>query len=278
MRVLRVTSPLTRGDDVRAAQRRLIAKGYLAAGQADGIFGELTASASADAKWAIGYAPRACTPIYGKQLDDLLSGKRKPTTAMRVRANRRAKRQPKVTVGARAANTMVEWARAGWKENPARSNFVPQLSAFGERLKVAPYYYNMRYPYCAYGAFIAALQHGSHSAKEGFAGRFNVLYCPSIAVASGAAEYGMHRVAMSQIKKGTYVLFDWRGNGVMDHIGIALGKPGEAVTAANQRWTPGAREIVTVEANTSDANLSNGGMVLVRIRSLNSIRNPFEIT
>jgi hypothetical protein len=278
MRVLRVTSPLMRGPDVLAAQRRLIGRGFLGQGQADGIFGELTASASADAKWVIGYAPKACTPIYGKQLDDLLSGKRKPTAAMRVRANRRAKQQPKLGVGVRAADTMTEWARAGWRENPARSNFVPQLSALGKRLGVAPYYYNMRYPYCAYGAFIAALQHGSHSAKEGFAGRFNVLYCPSISVASGAAQFGMHRVAMSQIKKGTYVLFDWRGNGVMDHIGIALGRPGEAVTAANKRWTPSAREVVCVEGNTSVGNDSNGGQVMIRIRSLSSIRNPFEIT
>jgi hypothetical protein len=278
MRILRVTSPLMRGDDVRAAQRRLIGRGFLAQGQADGIFGPLSASASVDAKWALGYAPKACTPVYGKQLDDLLSGKRKPTAAMRVRAARREKQKPVVPVGVRAADTMIEWARAGWKEVPAGSNFVPQLSSLGQRLKVAAYYSNMRYPWCAYAVFIAALQHGSNSAKDGFAGRFNVLYCPSISIASGAGRFGMHRVAMSQIKKGTYVLFDWRNNGVMDHIGIALGRPGEAVTAANKRWTPGPGQVVTVEGNTSDASLSNGGMVLVRIRNLSTIRNPFEIT
>jgi peptidoglycan hydrolase-like protein with peptidoglycan-binding domain len=273
-----------KGADVKSAQRILTREGYLAAGLADGVFGPVTGAACKKAKFKIGYALKDVVATYGSQLEAYLTGKRQPTNVMRVRARARAeaaKRKPAPNrIGAQAADVMSGWAVAGWKENPARSNFVPQLSDFARRQGVARYYYEMRYPWCSLAVFAAALSVGSKAARAGFDGKFNVLYTPSVqaAATSSTTGYGMTAISKTKAIKGTGLLFDFDG-GVVDHIGLALGRPGENVTVAGKRYAPSNGSIVTVEGNTSMAgSQSNGGAVVIKVRSLDLVTTAFTLT
>jgi hypothetical protein len=284
MKTLRLASPYMRGADVRTAQQRLIARGYLPAGTADGVFGPVTANAAKQAKWDLGYAANQCTPIYGALLDQYLSGKRKPTAAMRTRAKLRKKQTPNKSIGSKAANRMVRWYEARWKEYPSNSNRVPPLQALSRELKLASWYSAMGWPWCAFALFVAALAEGSKTAEAGLRhGRFNALYTPTIRVNAEQGNHGMQAVSRSAIDHGVAVLFDFGGsNGAeVDHIGFALGRPGMAVTAGGKRWTPTAQQVVCIEANTSygaAGSQANGGAVAVRIRPLSQIRTPFILT
>lgn len=284
MRTLRLASPLMRGNDVRRAQVALIRGGYLPSGANDGVYGPVSANAAKRAKWDLGYARKNVDEAFGSVLLAYLEGRRKQTRAMRVRARARRRKPQDSTVGQKAAAEMTRWAQNGWKEYPAGSNYVPQLAQLGRDLKVSTYYSNMRYPWCAYATFLAALKHGSRSAKDGFAGRYNVLYTPSIRQAAAAGKYGMRAVSRSSIRRGTFVLMDFGGsNGSeVDHIEIALGKPGEIVVAAGKRWDPGKDRVVCAGGNTSlegqSGSQSNGGACAIRLRPLYVIPVAFEIT
>ena len=284
MRTLRLASPLMRGNDVRRAQVALIRRGYLPSGANDGVYGPVTANAAKRARWDLGYAKKNVDEVFGSVLLAYLEGRRKPTRAMLTRSRIRRRKPQDSTVGQKAAEEMTRWAANGWKEYPAGSNYVPQLSTQGRDLGVAAYYSNMRYPWCAYATFLAALKHGSRSAKDGFAGLYNVLYTPSIRQAAEAGRFGMRAVSRSSIKRGTYCLMDFGGSngGEVDHIGIALGKPGEIVVAAGKRWDPGKDRVVCAEGNTSlegqSGSQSNGGACAIRLRPVSVIRTAFEIT
>lgn len=285
MRTLRLASPLMRGADVKDAQVQLVRRGYLPKSSVDGVFGPVSANAAKDAKWDIGYAAKDATPTYGPLLHAYLEGRKKPTSLMRLRAKRRREQPPADTIGQKAAATMVSWYQAGWKEYPAGSNFVPQLSALAKDLGLASYFYSMRYPWCALGVFTAALKHQSKTAEAGLKrGAFNALYTPEIRVMAERGSFGMRAVSRSAIDRGVCVLFDFGGanGGEVDHIGIALGKPGKTVNAGGRRWTPGPGEVVCVEANTSyegqPGSQADGGAVAIRIRDTGLIRTPFTIT
>jgi peptidoglycan hydrolase-like protein with peptidoglycan-binding domain len=271
-----------RGNDVKAAQATLISRGFLAAKSADGIYGPVTANAAKAAKWTLGYAAKDVTLTYGPQLDAYLRGK-KPTLVMAQRAKLR-QRKPSETLGAQAADVMTAWATAFWHEAPAGSNYVPQLSSLAKTLGASPYIYGMRYPWCGMGVFTAALKVGAESGKTGIRqGLWNALYTPTIQQMARDGRYGLRAVSVRNggIAKGVGVLFDFNGGGV-DHVGIALGKPGQVVFAANKKWKPKRSQIVTVEANTSregeNGSQSDGGCVAVRIRDLSLIPTAFSIS
>lgn len=279
-RTLRLTSPYMKGPDVKTAQQHLVSRGYLARGQADGEFGPITANAAKRAKYAIGYRLADVRATYGSMLDDFLLGKRKPSKAMRLRAANR-RRKPVESVGAKAADTMVGWYKAGWKEHPAGSNYVLGLSDVCKHLGLASYYSNMGFPWCALTVFVAALSHESKSADYGLRrGLFNALYTPEIQAVANRGSFGLSAISKSAIKKGSGVLFDFDGGGV-DHIGLALGAPGVAVFAGGKTWRPSASQVVCVEGNTSydgGGSQSNGGCVAVRIRDLSLIATAFRLT
>jgi hypothetical protein len=282
-RTLRLTSPPMTGQDVKAAQGTLVSTGFMPAKSTDGIYGPVTANAAKAAKYRLGYALKDVTPTYGPQLDAYLRGKKKPSVIMAQRAKARA-RKPEKNIGEQAADTMTAWATAYWHEAPDGSNFVPQLSALAKRLGCSPYIYGMRYPWCAMGLFTAALQHGSEAGKSGLREqRWNALYTPTIQEMARAGRFGLRAVSVrnSGIVKGTGLLFDFNGGGV-DHVGIALGKPGQVVFAANQKWRPKRSQVVTVEANTSlegkSGSQSDGGCVAVRIRQISMIPTAFTIS
>jgi hypothetical protein len=242
----------------------------------------VTANAAKAAKWTLGYAAKDVTLTYGPQLDAYLRGK-KPTIIMAQRAKLR-QRKPSETLGAQAADVMTAWATAFWHEAPAASNYVPQLSSLAKTLGASPYIYGMRYPWCGMGVFTAALKVGAESGKTGIRqGLWNALYTPTIQQMARDGRYGLRAVSVRNggIAKGIGVLFDFNGGGV-DHVGIALGKPGQVVFAANKKWKPKRSQIVTVEANTSlegeNGSQSDGGCVAVRIRDLSLIPTAFSIS
>ena len=282
-RTLRLTSPAMTGQDVKAAQGTLTSLGYLPAKSTDGIYGPVTANAAKTAKYRLGYAPKDVTPTYGPELDAYLRGKKKPSIIMAQRAKARA-RKPERNIGEATADTMVAWAAAYWHEAPDGSNFVPELSALAKRLGCSAYTYGMRYPWCAMGLFTAALEHGSEAAKTGLKNQlWNALYTPTIQQMSREGRYGLRAVSIRNggIVKGTGLLFDFDGGGV-DHVGIALGKPGQVVVAADQKWRPKRSQVVTVEANTSlegkSGSQSDGGCVAIRIRDVSLIATAFSIS
>lgn len=286
-RTLRVTSPLMHGADVKTAQQHLISRRYLANNQADGQYGPVTANAAKRAKWALGYPKADVTPIYGPQLDNLLTGKTRPSLTMRARAAARRKQAEqhakRLTVGARAADRMVAWYAHGWKEHPAGSNHVDQLSDLCKNLRLSSYYVNMGYPWCALAVFTSALAEGSKSAELGLRdGKFNALYTPEIQAVAARGAYGLSTIGKANIHKGTGLLFDFDGGGV-DHVGYALAAPGRTVIAGGRTWKPNNTQVVTVEGNTSYAenttgSQSNGGCVAIRIRDLSLISTAFVIT
>ena len=281
MRTLVLASPYMKGKDVKAAQKRLITAGYLGKGQDDGTFGPVTGSACVAAKWELGYAKKHCVASYGQQFDDLLAKRRRPTATMRLRARRRTA-QATQNVGARAADVMAGWYVGRWKEKPAGSNVVPELQEFARTLKISDYYVRMGWPWCAFAVGAAALHCGSSTFEEGLRkGKFNSLYCPELRAVSQRGAYGMQAISPSNLQKGHAVLFDWQKDGVADHIGLALGKPGQTVTVGGEKFTPTKSQIVCVEGNTaydSKGSQSNGGCVAVRVRDLSSIQAGFSFS
>ena len=153
------------------------------------------------------------------------------------------------------------------------SDVVPQLQQLMRSLGLASYYVNMGYPWCAASAMTAALAEGSKTAEYGLRqGRFNALYCPTLRDIATSGSYGARAVSKNTLKKGTMVLFCWDGSGTPQHIGIALGKVGEKVTAAGETFDPGKKGIVTVEGNSNDA-------VRVNVHAdLSKVCFTFEIT
>lgn len=282
MKILRLTSPLTEGTGVALAQQHLVKYGVLAKTAVDGVYGPVTANAAKRAKYLLGYADTAGT--YDAALQAYMSGKTPTTVAMRARAAaRKRKPLPSLTLGERAADRMVGWYAGRWAERPAESNIVPQLSLLGKDLKLAAYFHQMGYAWCAYAMFVAFLCEGSTAAKYGLReGKFNALYTPEIRAVAERGAYGLATQSKTTIVKGTALLFDFGGsNGSeVDHIGIALGKPGQVVKAGGKTWRPGKNSVVTVEGNTSyDAggSQSNGGCVAIRTRSLTVIRAAIRV-
>lgn len=282
-RTLRLASPLMRGEDVKDAQAQLARRGFMP-GSIDGEFGPVSAGASKTAKYQLGYALRDVAPTYGPLLHAYLTGSKTPSPAMRLRAKRRQPKPVAVTVGGKAAERMVRWYVAGWKEYPAGSNRVEPLMALCRDLKLSSYYSNMGFPWCALAVFASALAEGSVSAKAGLReGKFNALYTPTIRQVAENNAYGLRAVSKTQIKHGVGVLFDFGGSngGEVDHIGFALGRPGETVTAGGRRWECAPTSVVCVEGNTSYDNTgsqANGGAVAIRVRPVSQIRTPFTLS
>lgn len=93
------------------------------------------------------------------------------------------------------------------------------------------------------------------NASELFYGGGKTAYCPN--VANWARNNGLV-VPYSNAEYGDLVLFDWDQDGVADHIGFVVGLNDD-----------GSME--TIEGNTSDSDHSNGGYVLGRRRSPDSV-------
>jgi peptidoglycan hydrolase-like protein with peptidoglycan-binding domain len=236
MRTLTLTTPLTRGPAVDRAQRILSVRGYFV-GKVDGVFGEITGRACTDAKYALGYATKNIKPSYGNDLEAFLTGK-KPTPAMRIRANQRKK---KTSIGEAALKVAREYV--GVKENPAGSNRV----VFSE-------WYGITGPWCAMFVTYCMVKAGSKTFER--ARRY--AYCPYI-LSDAKQNRGMSVVSADDAESGDVVLYSWKQNGVADHVGIVVTPPRGGVS------------FVALEGNTAIGADSDGGEVMVRQRQVRDV-------
>lgn len=100
-------------------------------------------------------------------------------------------------------------------------------------------------PWC--GCFVhACLKAGGVDLPDG------VRYTPTILAWARGKQYGLSLVSPSKARAGDIVLYDWEGDGVMDHTGLVL-SPGVAIEGNTQ---PG-----------SGGNQSDGGGVYKRART-----------
>jgi peptidoglycan hydrolase-like protein with peptidoglycan-binding domain len=236
MRTLTLTTPLTRGSDVDRAQRILSVRGYFV-GKVDGVFGEITGRACTDAKYALGYAAKNIKPSYGSDLEAFLTGK-KPTPAMRIRANQRKKKK---SIGEAALKVAREYV--GVKESPAGSNRV----VFSE-------WYGVTGPWCAMFVTYCMVKAGSKTFER--ARRY--AYCPYI-LSDAKQNRGMSVVSADDAESGDIVLYSWRQNGIADHVGLVVTPPNGGVS------------FVAIEGNTAIGADSDGGEVMVRQRQVRDV-------
>ena len=240
MRTLRLTSPPMKGKDVKEAQKAL--KNYGAwTGKIDGVYGEMSARATSQAKYLLGYAERNINQTYGEALHKYLTGQAKPNILMQQRAK---KRKEKKDLGEAALGIALKYE--GVKENPPNSNRV----MFSE-------WYGMIGPWCAmYVTYCFTKAGAKHFDKS----KARWAYCPFILADARAQRHGLTIVPQDKVRPGDIVLFDWGGDGIPDHIGIMM-------STVNK-----AGGFTSIEGNTSLTDNSNGGEVMIRGRSTKSVR------
>jgi hypothetical protein len=246
-RTLRLVSPFMEGRDVVRVQRALGVPD-------DGAYGPVTASAVAAWKRAAGYPEGLVDNTLDPQGQRYLRGREEPPADYTARAAARAPGLERSRlVPGQAVAAMEAWAAAGLRERPAGSDRVPALVRLGRELGLEAAA-EMGYPWCAYAAFLAALEAGGVTASAGLRrGRFNALYVPSVLAEAQAGRYGLRVMAASQAERGDLALFDWRAGGdPADHVGRLVAPPA------------GGR-VTTVDGNTDSC-------VAVRDRSLRFVR------
>jgi hypothetical protein len=268
MRVLKLTSPFMRGDDVKRVQ------GYLRQFSpdllADGEYGPATGAEVAAWKYRMGYPRDAINTGMGVEAQQIMFRGTKP-----LRPDYVVTRLKRMALGwkpgwgiakkpayqpSEAASLMESWA--GYTENPAGSNKVPQLMELGRKLGVG-WEAGMGYPWCGYASFLSALARGGKAAKAGLIDhKFNALYTVDILANAQKAQNGLKVVGASQAKRGDLVMFNFPGGDPrVDHIG-------------RLRAAPSGDFASTVEGNTSAGSAgsqSNGGGVYLRDRPMSDI-------
>lgn len=238
-RIITLTTPLTRGAHVERAQRILTNRGYFV-GTIDGIFGEITARACSEAKYKLGYASKNIKPSYGRDLEMLLTGKRKQTPAMRFRASRRRTKKP---VGVQALAIGKQYV--GVKENPPGSNRV----MFSE-------WYGITGPWCAMFVSYCFVKAGSKAFVRGQ----RYAYCPYILDDARQNKNGLTLIRDNDlVRTGDIVLYSWNHDGVANHVGIVVTPP------------HGGISFIAIEGNTAVGADSDGGEVMIRQRHTDDV-------
>lgn len=270
MRPLMLTSPHMKGKDVLEAQYLLNKNGF-DVGKPDGEFGPITANATADAKWALGYPAKQITSVFGQLLHDILSGKVKPGPLYRMRAKARAKAANETQQKVEAVLT-CGLHQIGTKEDPKGSN----------RVKYSLWYAGTGFAWCA--AFISwCVEVLCHHPKKL---KFHYAYVPYI-----VADARAHRNGLSEVSRAPVdtlhlriACFDWEGNGVADHVGFTVPEkfllehfPLNLARARKQFGKLGAGDFWSLEGNTSPNNDSNGGEVWLRKRNEGDVQAFVQI-
>ncbi len=236
MRTIVLTTPFTKGEDVRQVQRMLNQRtpNWVRSDLAvDGEYGPATGSMVAVWKrYVAGYPEKMlaggrATGI-GERGQRWLADPKLIPVAWRMRASRRRskllgdrkKAADLVPVGDKAVTTMLAWARTGLREVPDGSNVVPALQPLAREQGCPAWIVAMGYPWCAMSGFLAAAIHGGTSAKDGIVHyEFNGLYTVSLLAEAQAARHGMRVVGQSQAQRGDIVLFNWPGGDArVDHM------------------------------------------------------------
>jgi peptidoglycan hydrolase-like protein with peptidoglycan-binding domain len=125
-RMLVLTSPHMKGDDVTYAQNLLRNPGGYYKGKSDGEFGPLTAQACHRAKYWLGYAKPVQT--FGTDLEKLLLGRTQPSPAAKQRIAGRKKNAQANPLSQNALAQMEKFV--GLAEEPAGSNRVPEINSW----------------------------------------------------------------------------------------------------------------------------------------------------
>lgn len=254
-RVIHLSSPYMRGEDVKAVQRRTGAV-------ADGEYGPVSGSAVARWKFYVGYPESEINNGIGIWGQKVLFQQEPIPAAYRARAKQRiAEGKKLVDVAAKACDLMQAWAKAGYKESPANSNVVPALVALSRKngVKLGP---GMGFPWCEWSANLAALLVGGASAKAGLIDqKWNAAYTVAAVDAAREGKFNSRLVSVADAPKGAKVYFDFDGSG------------GDPVTHVGRLIRHDGPYVVTVEGNTSvSGSQDNGGAVLVRRRPLSQVR------
>lgn len=236
MRTIVLTTPFTKGEDVRQVQRMLNQRtpNWVRSDLAvDGEYGPATGSMVAVWKrYVAGYPEKMLTggraTGIGERGQRWLADPKLIPVAWRMRASRRRskllgdrkKAADLVPVGDKAVTTMLAWARTGLREVPDGSNVVPALQPLAREQGCPAWIVAMGYPWCAMSGFLAAAIHGGTSAKDGIVHyEFNGLYTVSLLAEAQAARHGMRVVGQSQAQRGDIVLFNWPGGDArVDHM------------------------------------------------------------
>ena len=236
MRTLILTTPPMKGEDVKKAQAKLKEFG-LTVGKS-GVYDEQTARATSAAKYRLGYRDANINKAYDDGLHAFLTY-RKPTPLMKRRAGKRLSKRP-------LRDAALETARQflGVKEFPANSNEV----MFSK-------WYGITGPWCAMFVTYCYAQAGAKHFKKGV----RWAYCPFLLSDARKQNYGLNLITKDKVQAGDIVLFDWKGDGVADHVGLVVDPP------TRGGW------FKTIEGNTSVSNDSNGGQVMYRDRNLDTV-------
>ncbi len=249
-RTLRLTTPYTSGPDVAEVQRALGV-------EPDGAYGPVTAGAVVAWKRERGYPDGQLSPELRPLDRRRLLGQEPLPPAFERRARERVGEAAHGRAAREAAvRTMEGWAAAGLRERPPGSNRVPELAALARQLGVAPAFREMGFPWCAFAAFLAALEAGGTTADLGLRrSSFNPLYAPAVLAEAQAGRSGLRLVSEGRTERGDLVLFDWGSGGdPADHVARLVRPPAGGL-------------VVTVDGNTDDA-----GVVAVAERPLASVR------
>ena len=236
MRTIVLTTPFTKGEDVRQVQRMLNQRtpSWVRSDLAvDGEYGPATgAMAAVWKRYVAGYPEKMLAggraSGLGERGQRWLADPKLIPVAWRMRASRRRskllgdrkKAADLVPVGDKAVTTMLAWARTGLREVPDGSNVVPALQPLAREQGCPAWIVAMGYPWCAMSGFLAAAIHGGTSAKDGIVSYdFNGLYTVSLLAEAQAARHGMRVVGQSQAQRGDIVLFNWPGGDArVDHM------------------------------------------------------------
>lgn len=247
--MIAVTSPVTVSDEAKAAQQRLKRNTFeidFLEGPVDEAFGPECGRACVRAKLRIGYAAANAKPVYGKTLDDYLSGAKPQTARMKERAKER--RQDRLDA-ARVKVLTVARREVGTVEAPAGSN----------KTKYGKWYGVDGVAWCA--IFTSWV----YSQVELFDGVFRPgsrwAFCPFVVNAAVAGEHGLDQVR--EPIPGDLVLYQFDDDSNADHIGIFEG------------WTDKASgRFTAIEGNTSLSSNANGGQVMRRDRNTSQVYRP----
>lgn len=264
---VRLTTPWMGSNKQHAALRNRVARYQrclTAAGirvKADGVAGPETCSGFAVWKRRFGFADKFCVNNLTLAEAEWLTGKKKQTPAMKLRAAKRNRKPVPAAPPVRATQSMTAWAKAGWRENPAYSNKVPQMAALAKSQGLSAWYQAMGWPWCAFATSLSAKAAGSKTAELAFKlPEFNELYVPDILYHARRGEYGMRVVSLESALPGDWAVFNFDG-GEVDHIGTLIRKI-DGLT------------IETVEGNTSPNNMgsqADGGGVYLRTRPVSQV-------
>jgi hypothetical protein len=261
MRTLTLTSPIMKGPDVVRVQHALNTQ-HKAGLEVDGEYGPMTAAAAKRWRHKMGF--KVVSGVMPERAQRILLGEWPLSPVEKARAKTREiashRAETQLSVPEKAVRWMEE--RAGLTESPRSSNRVPKLQADGKAAGLSSSLYGMGWPWCAYATSLSNLVSGGHHGWAGLIkGWTNPLYCPTILADAKAGKNGLRVVPKDEAKRGDLLLFDWQGDGTMDHIG-----------RARAPWKDG--KISTVEGNTSFDNSgsqSDGGAMALRIRSWGQI-------